>query len=73
LAAIAYYTRIKKHPLISPMIIGWAVGKPCDSARGGGLRAILLAVIIALLAVWLAAGNLLPTPPPPVATEAPSW
>lgn len=71
--AIIFYARVKKHDLVKPMITGWADGKPCESARGGGAIAFVIAVLIALAAVWAASGALLPPPPPPLATETPAF
>jgi len=74
IGAIAYYGHVKKHNLVRPMITGWTEGKPCQSAKGGGVLALLIALAIAALAVWAASGALLPPPPPPAATtDAPSW
>jgi cytochrome b len=70
--AIAFYARVKKHNLVKPMLTGRAAGKPCESARGGGAVAFVVATLIALAAVYAASGALLPPPPPP-ATEAPSF
>jgi cytochrome b len=71
--AILFYARVRKHNLVKPMLTGWADGKPCESARGGGALAFAAAVLIALAAVWAASGALLPPPPPPPATEAPAF
>lgn len=71
--AIVFYARVKKHNLVKPMLSGWADGKPCESARGGGAVAFIVAALIALATVWAASGALLPPPPPPSATEAPAF
>jgi cytochrome b len=71
--AIAFYARVKKQNLVKPMLTGWADGKPCESARGGGAGAFIAAVLIALAATWAASGALLPPPPPPATTEAPAF
>jgi cytochrome b len=71
--AIVFYARIKKHNLVKPMLTGWADGKPCESAKGGGAVAFIVAALIAIAAVWAASGALLPPPPPPPATEAPAF
>jgi len=72
LCAIAFYVRIKKETLIRPMLTGWkeSSGK---SARGGGLLAFCVALLMALAAVYGASGALLPEPPPPVAGSAPDF
>ncbi len=71
--AIVFYARVRKHNLVKPMLTGWADGKPCESARGGGAVAFVAATLVALAAVWAASGALLPPPPPPPATEAPAF
>jgi cytochrome b len=71
--AIAFYARVKKHNLVKPMLSGWADGKHCESAKGGGVVAFIVAALIALAAVWAASGALLPPPPRLPAIEAPSF
>jgi len=74
IGAIAFYARVKKQNLVRPMITGWTEGKPCQSAKGGGVTAFLVAIAIAALAVWAASGALLPSPPPaPPPSAAPAW
>lgn len=71
--AIAFYARVKKQNLLLPMLTGWKNDAPADaeSAKGGGPVALLVALVIAGTAVWVASGGCLPPPPPPV--ETPSW
>lgn len=71
--AIVFYARVRKHNLVKPMLTGWADGKPCESARGGGALAFVAATLIALGAVWAASGALLPPPPSPPAGAAPAF
>lgn len=71
--AIIYYASVKKRNLVRPMLTGWDAGNPGQSATGGGLFALLLAVLIAGLAVWAASGALLPPPPPVIPSTAPTW
>lgn len=71
--AIVFYARVRKHNLVKPMLTGWADGKPCESARGGGALAFVAATLIALGAVWAASGALLPQPPSPPAGAAPAF
>jgi cytochrome b len=71
--AIVFYARVRKHNLVKPMLTGWADGKPCESARGGGAVAFLIATLVAVVTVWAASGALLPAPPSPPATEAPAF
>jgi cytochrome b len=74
IGAIAFYARVKKHNLVKPMITGWTEGNPCQSAKGGGVLAFLIALAIAAFAVWAASGALLPPPPPaPPPSAAPAW
>ncbi len=63
LAAIVFYTRVKKQDLVKPMISGWKTGAG-ESAKGGGAFAFCVALAIALLAAYAASGALLPEPPP---------
>ena len=74
-AAIAFYTRVKKHNLVVPMITGWAEGDESQSAQGGGALALVAALAIAGAAVIAASGVLLPEPPPPAVSpaSAPDW
>lgn len=66
---ILYYRRIRRQNLITPMLTGWieARGEP---ARGGGILAFLLSVLIAALVVYVASGALLSAPPPTAAPAA---
>jgi cytochrome b len=73
--AIAFYVRVKKDNLLQPMITGWkdvesGQGK---SATGGGALALLLAVLIALAAVYGGSGEWIAVPPPVPAASTPSW
>jgi cytochrome b len=74
LAAIAFYTHVKKEQLVKPMITGWKEVPPGhgESARGGGVIAIIIALVIALAAVYAASGNWLRTTPTPGRTATPS-
>ena len=70
--AVVFHTRVHKNDLITPMISGI---KPVEdpsaqSAQGGGWVALTIALGLAILARWIAAGGLLP--PPPVAV-VPAW
>jgi hypothetical protein len=56
------------------MLTGWAAGKPCQSAQGGGIKAFVLAVLVAAAVAWMASGALLPPPPPaPPPAATPAW
>ena len=69
LAAIVFYTRIKKQDLVKPMITGWKAGAG-EPAKGGGAIAFCIALVIALLAVYGASGAWLPEPPPAPPAES---
>jgi len=72
-AAIVFYGHAKKQKLLKPMITGWKEGHG-ESAKGGGLIALLVALLIASGAVYGASGAWLPEPPPPPPpAETPSW
>ncbi|MCG2578923.1 cytochrome b/b6 domain-containing protein [Dechloromonas sp. XY25] len=71
--AIAFYFRIKKDNLVKPMLTGWKDADHGVSATGGGLPALLLALAVALGAVYGASGLWLPEPPPAPAAETPNW
>ena len=77
LAAIAFYAHVKKDNLVKPMVTGWkdlAPGEAGESASGGGMVAFIVALAIALAAVYGASGAWLPAPPPPAAVQAaPAW
>lgn len=72
-AAIAFYGHIKKRNLIKPMLTGWKEDAEGESARGGGLIALLFALVIAAAAVYGASGAWLPEVPTPAVGEVPSW
>jgi cytochrome b len=63
LSAIVYYVRFKKETLIMPMITG-VKESTAEPARGGGLIAFCVALLLALAAVYGASGAWLPEPPP---------
>lgn len=67
LAAIAFHEFIKRERLVQPMITGEkpATGSSARDPRGGGWIALVIAVLVAAGAVWLANGALLSPPPPP--------
>jgi cytochrome b len=56
--AIVFYVGFKKHNLVKPMVTGWKEVPAGQSATKGGALALLSAVSIALLAVYLASGTL---------------
>jgi cytochrome b len=78
--AIAFYVRVKKDNLVKPMITGWkdvqsAQGGSAESATGGGIIAFVLALLIALVAVYGGSGAWIPVHPlPPASVQpAPAW
>ncbi len=76
LAAIAFYTYVKKEQLVKPMITGWKDVHPGhgESARGGGAIALIVALAVALAAMYAGSGAWLPAPPPtPAASPATTW
>lgn len=82
LAAIAFYTRVKKQSLVRPMLTGWQEPRPVAAVqvphRHGGLRHVLAFVFaagIASVSVYAASGGLLPEAPPAAAVpaQAPAW
>lgn len=74
LAAIMFYAHVKKDNLVKPMVRGWKEVDQGESARGGGALALVVALVIALAAVFAASGVWLPEPPPPpAAVETPAW
>ncbi len=74
LAAIMFYAHVKKDNLVKPMVRGWKEVDQGEPARGGGALALVVALVIALAAVFAASGVWLPEPPPPpAAVETPSW
>ena len=78
LAAIAFYAHVKKDNLVKPMIRGW---KDVDTDthdirpnRGGGVVALIVALALAVGAVYAASGAWAPPPPsPPAQQQAPAW
>lgn len=56
LAAIVFYVRVKKQPLVRAMITGWGEGEAAAPSTGGGPLAFLFAVAVAVAAVLAASG-----------------
>ena len=76
LIAIAYYAHIKKDNLVKPMVTGYkelAPGAAGEPATGGGVFALIVALAIALAAVYGASGAWYSAPPPPAAVQTPTW
>jgi cytochrome b len=86
LAAIAFYTRVKRESLLRPMITGWKEAEESTSpdvaaaleSHPGKLRhtlAFVAAATIATTTVYAASGGLFspPPPPPPVNSGGSGW
>ena len=73
LAAIAFYTLIKKDNLVKPMLSGKKEVEHGESFRGGGWLAFVAALAIALGLAWGVSGAWLPPPPVAASSPAPSW
>lgn len=75
LAAIAFYTHVKKDKLIKPMLTGWKEVEEgqVKSTTGGGLIALVVALVIAAAAVYGASGAWIAPPPPAETPPAAAW
>jgi cytochrome b len=71
LGAIIYYTHFKKKNLVKPMIQGWKESDEGESAQGGRLIGLAVALVLAVAAVVAASGEWF-TPPPPTPPPAAS-
>jgi len=73
IAAIAFYTFVKKEKLVAPMVTGWKEVEPGEgeSASGGGPIALLVALLIAGAAVYGASGAWIHIAQPPPTSVAP--
>ena len=70
LAAIVYYMQVKKDNLVKTMLSGHKEVREGESARGGGLAALIVALAIGLLASYGASGLWLEKPAPPTANRS---
>lgn len=80
LTAIAFYARIKGENLVRPMLTGIQSVSPALArpVTGGGPLALIVALLPALLLVWVVGSGqlvrwLAPPPPLPSAAVAPAW
>lgn len=71
--AIGYYGHVRKQKLLKPMLTGWKEATEGESATGGGVVALFVALAIAGLAVYGASGLWLPVAEPVPAAAAPNW
>ncbi|ARJ64461.1 cytochrome B [Magnetospirillum sp. ME-1] len=62
--AIVFYARIKKQNLVLPMLTGVKEGAG-EPARGGGIVALAVALVMAAAMIYGASGRWMPPPPPP--------
>lgn len=71
-AAILFYVHVKKDNLVKPMLTGWKETDTAAPATGGGPLAFVLALAIALAAIYLLSGALI-APPTAAVAAPPSW
>lgn len=71
--AIVFYVRIKRINLLTPMVTGYRENAPGESARGGGVIAVVFALGIAVGAVYLGSGAWMSPPPAIPAGTTPDW
>ena len=71
-AAILFYAHVKKDNLVKPMLIGNKQVSQGETAQGGSIAALLLALLVAGAAMYVASGHWVETPPSPPATT-PAW
>ncbi|HJV25763.1 MAG TPA: cytochrome b/b6 domain-containing protein [Aromatoleum sp.] len=74
-AAIMFHTHVKKDNLIAPMITGRkTVADPTIApAQGGGVVALVFALVLAALATWAVSGGFLPAAPEALPASVPAW
>ena len=76
LAAILFYTFVKKERIVKPMIDGHKefADEPALPPSGGGKAALIVALALACVSVYLGSGAwLAATPVPATAPAAPAW
>ena len=72
IGAVIFHGRVKKDDLIKPMLTGWKEGVSGEPARGGGILALVVAVVIAGAVVCGASGTWMPESAVE-AVETPAW
>lgn len=58
--AVLFYVLIKKKNLLGPMVTGWTEEAglvPEQAAKGGNVVVLVLALVLAFMAMWLASGT----------------
>lgn len=71
IGAILFYAHVKKDNLVKPMLTGWKK-QPGKHATGGGMAALVIALLFAAIAIYGASGAW--QPPPPISAPAtPNW
>lgn len=74
LLAIVFYKIVKKDNLVIPMITGKKQSAHGQSYKPAALWALILALLVAAIALYLAYGAWIPTPPPAAPLPpAPAW
>ena len=71
--AVLFYVLHRKQDLVKPMITGWKDNAEGESARGGGITALVVALTVAGAAAYGASGAWITPPPPPPPAETPDW
>ena len=71
--AIMFYAHARKQNLVRPMLTGWKEGGEGESAQGGGIVALVVALLVAGAVVYGASGAWMPPLPPPAAVETPDF
>lgn len=71
--AILFYGHVKKDKLLKPMLTGYKEVHAGENARGGGLAAFLVALVVALAAAYATSGAWVDKPPPPPPATTPAW
>lgn len=72
-AAIVFYTHVKKEDIVKPMVTGWKEVKAGEHARGGGVVALMISLVFAGFVFWGSFGSWVPEPPPPPPASTPAW
>lgn len=71
--AIMFYGHAKKDKLLKPMLTGDKEAGAGENARGGGFAALVVALAIAVAAIYVVSGAWVTKPPPPPPAAVPAW